>query len=67
MYYLVSTSLICILLSVAFLQEPLGGAHADSYWTSQQIKTAIVESMDVSCASFSILASVYECMCSSEI
>ncbi|XP_022867105.1 acetyl-coenzyme A carboxylase carboxyl transferase subunit alpha, chloroplastic-like [Olea europaea var. sylvestris] len=28
------------------IPEPLGGAHADSYWTSQQIKTAIVESMD---------------------
>lgn len=30
------------------LQEPLGGAHADPYWTSQQIKIAIEESMDVS-------------------
>ncbi|CAA3027368.1 acetyl-coenzyme A carboxylase carboxyl transferase subunit alpha, chloroplastic [Olea europaea subsp. europaea] len=28
------------------IPEPLGGAHADPYWTSQQIKTAIVESMD---------------------
>ncbi|KAH6798385.1 acetyl Co-enzyme a carboxylase carboxyltransferase alpha subunit [Perilla frutescens var. frutescens] len=28
------------------IPEPLGGAHADSYWTSQQIKDAIVESMD---------------------
>ncbi|KAL2502618.1 Acetyl-coenzyme A carboxylase carboxyl transferase subunit alpha [Forsythia ovata] len=28
------------------IPEPLGGAHADSYWTSQQIKTAILESMD---------------------
>ncbi|KAL0426275.1 UNVERIFIED_CONTAM: Acetyl-coenzyme A carboxylase carboxyl transferase subunit alpha, chloroplastic [Sesamum latifolium] len=27
-------------------KEPLGGAHADPYWTSQQIKTAILESMD---------------------
>ncbi|KAL6987728.1 Chromatin assembly factor 1 subunit p50 [Sarracenia purpurea var. burkii] len=26
--------------------EPLGGAHADPYWTSQQIKTAIVDSME---------------------
>ena len=31
-----------------FLQEPLGGAHADPYWTSQQIKTAIVDAMAVS-------------------
>uniref|UniRef100_A0A803MZ93 acetyl-CoA carboxytransferase n=2 Tax=Chenopodium quinoa TaxID=63459 RepID=A0A803MZ93_CHEQI len=28
------------------IPEPLGGAHADSSWTSQQIKKAIVESMD---------------------
>ncbi|CAI9760614.1 unnamed protein product [Fraxinus pennsylvanica] len=28
------------------IPEPLGGAHADPYWTSQQIKTAIVESID---------------------
>lgn len=28
------------------IPEPLGGAHADPYWTSQQIKTAIEESMD---------------------
>lgn len=28
------------------IPEPLGGAHADSAWTSQQIKTAINESMD---------------------
>lgn len=34
------------------LQEPLGGAHADPYWTSQQIKTAIEESMDVSISKF---------------
>ncbi|CAL5389789.1 unnamed protein product [Camellia sinensis] len=26
--------------------EPLGGGHADPYWTSQQIKTAIVDAMD---------------------
>lgn len=31
-----------------FLQEPLGGAHNDPYWTSQQIKKAILISMDVS-------------------
>jgi hypothetical protein len=29
-------------------QEPLGGAHADPSWTSQQIKKAINETMDVS-------------------
>lgn len=28
------------------IPEPLGGAHADSHWTSMQIKTAILESMD---------------------
>ncbi|XP_052173148.1 acetyl-coenzyme A carboxylase carboxyl transferase subunit alpha, chloroplastic-like [Diospyros lotus] len=28
------------------VMEPLGGAHADPYWTSQQIKTAIVDEMD---------------------
>ncbi|PSS34625.1 Acetyl-coenzyme A carboxylase carboxyl transferase subunit alpha like [Actinidia chinensis var. chinensis] len=27
------------------IPEPLGGAHADPYWTSQQIKTAIVDAM----------------------
>ncbi|KAL3536482.1 hypothetical protein ACH5RR_004943 [Cinchona calisaya] len=26
--------------------EPLGGAHADQHWTSQQIKTAILDAMD---------------------
>ncbi|KAA8516330.1 hypothetical protein F0562_016623 [Nyssa sinensis] len=29
-----------------FIPEPLGGAHADPYWTSQQIKIAIVDTMD---------------------
>lgn len=29
------------------LQEPLGGAHADPFWASQQIKHAIVEAMAV--------------------
>ncbi|PHT37936.1 Acetyl-coenzyme A carboxylase carboxyl transferase subunit alpha, chloroplastic [Capsicum baccatum] len=28
------------------IPEPLGGAHADPHWTSQQIKIAIEESMD---------------------
>lgn len=29
------------------VQEPLGGAHADPSWTSQQIKIAINENMNV--------------------
>lgn len=29
-------------------QEPIGGAHADPNWTSQQIKIAINEAMSVS-------------------
>lgn len=28
------------------IPEPLGGAHADPHWTSQQIKSAIVDAMD---------------------
>ncbi|KAL3531732.1 hypothetical protein ACH5RR_005253 [Cinchona calisaya] len=28
------------------IPEPLGGAHADPHWTSQQIKTAILDEMD---------------------
>uniref|UniRef100_A0A5B6YPI9 acetyl-CoA carboxytransferase n=1 Tax=Davidia involucrata TaxID=16924 RepID=A0A5B6YPI9_DAVIN len=28
------------------IPEPLGGAHADPHWASQQIKTAIVDTMD---------------------
>ncbi|KAI3805766.1 hypothetical protein L1987_21652 [Smallanthus sonchifolius] len=28
------------------IPEPLGGAHADPHWTSEQIKKAILESMD---------------------
>ena len=31
-----------------FFQEPLGGAHADPAWTSQQIKLVIKEAMEVS-------------------
>ncbi|XP_057523558.1 acetyl-coenzyme A carboxylase carboxyl transferase subunit alpha, chloroplastic [Amaranthus tricolor] len=31
------------------IPEPLGGAHADPSWTSQQIKKAVVESMDELC------------------
>jgi hypothetical protein len=29
------------------VQEPFGGAHADPSWTSQQIKIAINENMNV--------------------
>lgn len=29
------------------MQEPLGGAHADPFWASQQIKHAILEAMKV--------------------
>lgn len=29
------------------LQEPLGGAHADPFWASQQIKHAILDAMAV--------------------
>ncbi|KAL4557863.1 hypothetical protein LXL04_036057 [Taraxacum kok-saghyz] len=28
------------------IPEPLGGAHADPHWTSQQIKKAVLDSMD---------------------
>lgn len=28
------------------IPEPIGGAHCDPYWTSQQIKAAILEAMD---------------------
>lgn len=41
------------------MQEPLGGAHADPYWTSQQIKAAIVESMDVSAFNLNLLQNCY--------
>ncbi|KAI7749063.1 hypothetical protein M8C21_033842 [Ambrosia artemisiifolia] len=33
-------------ISDGIIAEPLGGAHADPHWTSQQIKKAILESMD---------------------
>ncbi|KAK6125955.1 hypothetical protein DH2020_040263 [Rehmannia glutinosa] len=41
-----ATELTKLQIADGVIPEPLGGAHADSYWTSQQIKTAIVESMD---------------------
>lgn len=34
--------------SYYYLQEPLGGAHTDPVWTSQQIKLAITQAMKVS-------------------
>lgn len=43
--------------TINILQEPLGGAHADPSWTSQQIKAAIVESMNVS-----LLAALFICI-----
>ncbi|XP_043707178.1 acetyl-coenzyme A carboxylase carboxyl transferase subunit alpha, chloroplastic-like [Telopea speciosissima] len=33
-------------ISDGIIPEPLGGAHADPSWSSQQIKTAVVEAMD---------------------
>ncbi|KAL7136327.1 hypothetical protein ABFS83_10G022500 [Erythranthe nasuta] len=41
-----ATELTKLQICDGVIPEPLGGAHADSYWTSQQIKTAIIESMD---------------------
>ncbi|KAK4418976.1 Acetyl-coenzyme A carboxylase carboxyl transferase subunit alpha, chloroplastic [Sesamum alatum] len=41
-----ATELTKLQIADGVIPEPLGGAHADPYWTSQQIKTAIVESMD---------------------
>ncbi|KAL1817018.1 hypothetical protein DCAR_0521436 [Daucus carota subsp. sativus] len=41
-----ATELTKLQISDGIIPEPLGGAHADPYWTSQQIKSAIVESMD---------------------
>lgn len=37
-----------------FSQEPLGGAHADPSWTSQQTKLAVVSAMNV-CISLQII------------
>ncbi|KAG8374386.1 hypothetical protein BUALT_Bualt11G0126500 [Buddleja alternifolia] len=41
-----ATELTRLQICDGVISEPLGGAHADPYWTSQQIKTAIVETMD---------------------
>ncbi|XP_057808052.1 acetyl-coenzyme A carboxylase carboxyl transferase subunit alpha, chloroplastic-like [Salvia miltiorrhiza] len=41
-----ATELTKLQIADGIIPEPLGGAHADPYWTSQQIKTAIVETMD---------------------
>lgn len=41
-----ATELINLQVADGTIPEPLGGAHADPYWTSQQIKNAIVENMD---------------------
>ncbi|XP_044473622.1 acetyl-coenzyme A carboxylase carboxyl transferase subunit alpha, chloroplastic [Mangifera indica] len=41
-----STELCKLNIADGVIPEPLGGAHADPSWTSQQIKQAINESMD---------------------
>ncbi|CAL0328263.1 unnamed protein product [Lupinus luteus] len=41
-----ATELCKLEVADGVIPEPLGGAHADSAWTSQQIKNAINESMD---------------------
>ncbi|KAK9290906.1 hypothetical protein L1049_009085 [Liquidambar formosana] len=41
-----ATELCKLQIADGFIPEPLGGAHADPSWTSQQIKAAINESMD---------------------
>ncbi|KAK3031364.1 hypothetical protein RJ639_036072 [Escallonia herrerae] len=41
-----ATELTKLQIADGVIPEPLGGAHADPYWTSQQIKAAVVESMD---------------------
>ncbi|XP_057808047.1 acetyl-coenzyme A carboxylase carboxyl transferase subunit alpha, chloroplastic-like [Salvia miltiorrhiza] len=41
-----ATELTKLQIADGIIPEPLGGAHADPHWTSQQIKTAIVETMD---------------------
>ncbi|OIW07528.1 hypothetical protein TanjilG_14474 [Lupinus angustifolius] len=43
----ITASELCRLeIADGVIPEPLGGAHADSAWTSQQIKNAINETMD---------------------
>ncbi|KAL6519454.1 Chromatin assembly factor 1 subunit p50 [Orobanche gracilis] len=41
-----ATELTKLQIADGIIPEPLGGAHVDPYWTSQQIKKAIVEAMD---------------------
>ncbi|KAF5200176.1 Acetyl-coenzyme a carboxylase carboxyl transferase subunit alpha protein [Thalictrum thalictroides] len=41
-----ATELCKLKICDGIIPEPLGGAHADSAWTSQQIKIAITEAMD---------------------
>ncbi|XP_047309179.1 acetyl-coenzyme A carboxylase carboxyl transferase subunit alpha, chloroplastic-like [Impatiens glandulifera] len=38
--------LLKLQIADGIIPEPLGGAHADPHWTSQQIKTAILDSME---------------------
>ncbi|XP_030537141.1 acetyl-coenzyme A carboxylase carboxyl transferase subunit alpha, chloroplastic [Rhodamnia argentea] len=40
-----STELCKLQVADGIIPEPLGGAHADPSWTSQQIKNAVVEAM----------------------
>lgn len=41
-----ATELCKLQIADAVIPEPLGGAHADPHWTSQQIKTAILDATD---------------------
>ncbi|XP_071738465.1 acetyl-coenzyme A carboxylase carboxyl transferase subunit alpha, chloroplastic-like [Rutidosis leptorrhynchoides] len=41
-----ATELCKLQIADSIIPEPLGGAHTDPHWTSQQIKTAILNSMD---------------------
>ncbi|KAL7583804.1 hypothetical protein Lser_V15G42787 [Lactuca serriola] len=41
-----ATELTKLQIADGIIPEPLGGAHADPQWTSQQIKKVILESMD---------------------
>lgn len=41
-----ATELTKLQIADGTIPEPLGGAHADPHWTSQQIKKSILESMD---------------------
>ncbi|XP_043718451.1 acetyl-coenzyme A carboxylase carboxyl transferase subunit alpha, chloroplastic-like [Telopea speciosissima] len=41
-----ATELYKLKIADGIIPEPLGGAHADPSWTSQQMKIAVVEAMD---------------------